>query len=189
MKQGIAQSLRHRGRPGIKFLSIPGVTGDQLLGYPAPAQRPPLVVIALQPDLNEVGKTVVAGDVRRRQIAVIVEDGLLGGAYTVGLQRHLSIDLLSSVLKGRLRFAMEVLVNIAILTFAYIMVFRGGIDRVDRVLSRGQVSAVMRLPMGYVYLALPISGVFMIYYSALFIIDSAIKCIRLPINDSEEESR
>lgn len=113
--------------------------------------------------------------------------GLLGGAYTVGLQRHLSIDLVSGSLSGRPRYVIEIVINLAILLFAYVVVFQGGIDLVERVLARGQVSAVMRIPMGYVYFALPISGLFMMYYSALFIIDNAIKCVRPPRVVIQEE--
>ncbi|MDT0499922.1 MULTISPECIES: TRAP transporter small permease [unclassified Halomonas] len=113
--------------------------------------------------------------------------GLLGGAYTVGLQRHLSIDLISGSLAGRPRYVVEILINLAILIFAYVVVLQGGIELVDKVLMRGQVSAVMRIPMGYVYLALPISGIFMIYYSALFVIDNAKKCLHPPNPDNSRK--
>lgn len=104
--------------------------------------------------------------------------GLLGGAYTVGLQRHLSIDLISGSLSGRAYRLVQLLINAIILAFAFLIIFKGGIELVDKVLARGQVSAVMRIPMGYVYLALPISGAFMMFYSALFVVEHGRQFIR-----------
>ena len=104
--------------------------------------------------------------------------GLLGGAYTVGLQRHLSIDILSGSLTGRAYRLVQLLINLIILAFAFLIIFKGGIDLVGKVLSRGQVSAVMRIPMGYVYLALPISGAFMMFYSALFVVEHGLRLLR-----------
>lgn len=109
--------------------------------------------------------------------------GLLGAAYTVGLQRHLSIDLISGNLSGRTYRFVHLLINLIIMTFTFLVIFKGGIDLVEKVLSRGQVSAVMRIPMGYVYLALPISGTFMMFYSALFVVEHGSHLLR-PGNDT-----
>lgn len=115
--------------------------------------------------------------------------GLLGGAYTVGLQRHLSIDIISGSLTGRPRYLIETIINLIIFVFAYSVIFHGGLDLVDRVLARGQVSAVMRIPMGYVYLAIPISGAFMMYYTALFVIDNTVKLFKPPMENDSVESQ
>ncbi|WP_106475691.1 TRAP transporter small permease [Phytohalomonas tamaricis] len=100
--------------------------------------------------------------------------GLLGAAYTVGLQRHLAIDLLAEMLKGRAKVALNLIINLLITAFAALVIVKGGIDLVDKVLASGQLSPELRIPMGYVYIVIPVSGVVMMFYSALFCVDLAI---------------
>lgn len=100
--------------------------------------------------------------------------GLLGAAYTVGLQRHLAIDLLAEMLNGRARIALNLLINLLIFAFAAVVITKGGIDLVSKVLASGQLSPDLRVPMGYVYVVIPLSGVITMFYSALLAIDLAI---------------
>ncbi|REC95202.1 TRAP transporter small permease [Kushneria indalinina] len=96
--------------------------------------------------------------------------GLLGAAYTVGLQRHLAIDLLTDHMGARGKAAMGVLINAVMMAFALLVITRGGLGLIDKSLASGQLSPAMRLPMGYIYFVLPISGVVMSYYCLLFCI-------------------
>lgn len=98
--------------------------------------------------------------------------GLLGAAYTVGAQRHLSIDLLAMSLKGRKQAVLQLLINLLIFSFAGLVVVTGGIKLIDKTLSTSQVSAAMQIPMGYVYFILPLSGAVMMFYALNFIIKS-----------------
>jgi TRAP-type C4-dicarboxylate transport system permease small subunit len=100
--------------------------------------------------------------------------GLLGAAYTAGAQRHLSIDLFTHRLTGRLRQANVVVVNLLVMAFAAGPMVWGGWRLVARVAATGQVSPAMQLPMSYVYLVLPVSGGIIIYYSLLFILDALL---------------
>ncbi|RKR03396.1 TRAP-type C4-dicarboxylate transport system permease small subunit [Kushneria sinocarnis] len=104
--------------------------------------------------------------------------GLLGAAYTVGLQQHLAIDLITDAMGARDRAAMGVLINAVVVAFALLVITRGGLGLIDKSLASGQLSPAMRIPMGYVYFVLPISGVVMSYYCALFCIGHLIDLCR-----------
>lgn len=98
--------------------------------------------------------------------------GLLGGAYAVGKKMHLSIDLLPAKLKGRSRLILELVIQGCILLFATSVILIGGADLVGLTLTLDQLSAALRIKLGYVYLALPLSGALMIFYSITFILET-----------------
>ena len=81
--QRVAQRLRHRRRPGAELVQRPRVAGAVAFVDAVGAHRPPLVMIALEPDLEQVVELPVLGDVARRQVVVVVEDRLLGGVALV----------------------------------------------------------------------------------------------------------
>ncbi|QXO16422.1 TRAP transporter small permease [Vibrio ostreae] len=98
--------------------------------------------------------------------------GLLGAAYTLGQKRHLAIELLEQILEnnpvkiGLLRLV----VNIISIIFASVIMIYGGGKLMLQTLASGQVSPALSLQMGYVYSAIPLSGIFMlIYLSADFL--------------------
>lgn len=95
--------------------------------------------------------------------------GLLGAAYTVGAQRHLSIDLLAMSLNKRKQAVLSLLINLLICGFAGSVIVTGGIKLINKTLATSQVSAAMQIPMGYVYIILPLSGAIMMFYTLWFI--------------------
>lgn len=95
--------------------------------------------------------------------------GLLGAAYTVGAQRHLSIDLLAMLLNKRKQAMLNMLINLLIFAFAGSVIVTGGLKLINNTLSTSQVSAAMQIPMGYVYIILPLSGAIMMFYALWFI--------------------
>ncbi|MBI3112226.1 MAG: TRAP transporter small permease [Ignavibacteriales bacterium] len=98
--------------------------------------------------------------------------GLLGGAYAVGKKMHLSIDLLPMKLKGKSRLILELVIQGCIVLFATAVVLVGGAELVGLTLTLEQLSAALRIKLGYVYLALPLSGTLMIFYSITFILET-----------------
>jgi TRAP-type C4-dicarboxylate transport system permease small subunit len=98
---------------------------------------------------------------------LLVWVGVLGGAYAVGQRIHLAIDLLPSKLEGRRRALLEILVESCIFVFATAVLVVGGAGLVWLTLDLGQTSAALQIPLGYVYLVLPLSGLLMMYYSAV----------------------
>ncbi|MEY8712147.1 C4-dicarboxylate ABC transporter permease [Mangrovibacter phragmitis] len=95
--------------------------------------------------------------------------GLLGAAYTVGAQRHLSIDILALSLSERKKQVLNILINLFIFLFAGGVIISGGLKLIEKTLATAQVSAAMQIPVGYVYFVLPLSGAVMMFYSLWFI--------------------
>lgn len=104
--------------------------------------------------------------------------GLLGAAYTVGLQKHLSIDLFTHDLTGVKKHISSIVINVIICGFSLGVLVWGGYSLFARVYESGQVSPAMQLPMAYVYVVLPLSGCIMVYYSLLFIINALVGLTR-----------
>lgn len=98
--------------------------------------------------------------------------GLLGAAYTVGLQKHLSIDLFTHNLPPRKKAINGIFINLCITGFSLGVMIFGGFTLVSNVYSSGQLSPSMQIPMAYVYIALPLSGILMLFYSLLFLFDN-----------------
>jgi TRAP-type C4-dicarboxylate transport system permease small subunit len=107
--------------------------------------------------------------------------GLLGAAYGVGAQSHLSIDLLTMNLKGKKKAIHVIFVNLCVLLFAGGVLIWGGGLLVSKVYATGQVSPAMQVPMAYVYGVLPLSGLIMSYYSLLFVIEGIMDFFTLPV--------
>jgi len=97
--------------------------------------------------------------------------GLLGAAYAAGSKAHLAIDLLPSKLKGRSRFYMAVAVEICISLFALSVLVIGGFSLMGLTLTLGQTSAALHIPIGYIYLALPLSGLLICYYAVRAVVE------------------
>ena len=64
--------VRHGGGPGAELVVRVGVAGDVPLGHAVGAHRPPLVVIAFEPDLEEVLELAILRDVARRELAAVL---------------------------------------------------------------------------------------------------------------------
>lgn len=97
--------------------------------------------------------------------------GLLGASYAAGKRIHLSIDLLPEKLEGRRRHLLLLFVEACIFCFALLVLVIGGSSLVRLTLSLGQTSAALQVPLGYVYLVLPLSGLLMVFFSILHAAD------------------
>ncbi len=98
--------------------------------------------------------------------------GLLGSSVALNRGAHLGIDYL--VLKlSRKKYLLVSLFVFAIITlFALFVMVVGGTQLVSRTLISKQVSPALQLKMGYVYLAIPISGLFLVLYSIELFIEN-----------------
>lgn len=100
-------------------------------------------------------------------IFLLIWVALLGAAVALSLGSHLGIDYFVGKLSRGKRIVSEMIVFALILAFAVYVMLYGGYDLVKSTLELGQKSPVFEIPMGYVYLAVPISGFFMVIYSFL----------------------
>lgn len=99
----------------------------------------------------------------------VVWMSLLGAAYATGRGSHMSVDLLRDRLSPTGKRKLEAVIAIAFLAFAGIVLIWGGMKGVA--IASRQTSAVMQIPMSWVYLSLPVSGALMILYSLLNLAD------------------
>lgn len=92
---------------------------------------------------------------------------LFGSAYAFGVKKHIAIDLLSPSLSAMNKKRLKILVEGIILVFAFLILIWGGSKFVWITFKLGQVSSVMHVPKGWVYLVLPISGIITVLYGIL----------------------
>jgi len=97
--------------------------------------------------------------------------GLLGASYAAGKRMHLAIDLLPTRLTGKAHEALGLVIDLSIFLFALVVMVFGGVRLVALQLMLEQTSAALQVPLGYVYMALPVSGLLIMFYSALYILD------------------
>jgi TRAP-type C4-dicarboxylate transport system permease small subunit len=100
--------------------------------------------------------------------------GLLGASYALYTKSHLGIDILTARLTGVKRQVSEVLIYLVVLLFSFFVLVIGGIRLVNLTFTLKQISPAMGIPMGWVYMVLPLTGLLIIYYSVVFMI-SAVK--------------
>lgn len=95
--------------------------------------------------------------------------GLLGAAYIFGKQEHMRMSFLVDKLSERNQTKVKIFSEIVVILFAALVLVFGGFKMSQ--LSMGQISSSLQIPMGYIYLALPLSGVITIVYNILNIYD------------------
>lgn len=95
---------------------------------------------------------------------------LFGAAYVSGKNQHLAINILANKLHGNKRKVLRLTINVIIILFVVFVFLIGGIWLVYTRFHLGQISPALELPLGYVYMVLPVSGFFIVYYS----VDNAI---------------
>ena len=98
---------------------------------------------------------------------------LFGAAYASGKRAHLAIDLLRTRLRGRAVHWHGIAVGAVILAFALLVMVVGGVRLVSLSFLLGQTSPALGVPLGVVYLALPVSGALIVFYFVLFIAERA----------------
>lgn len=97
--------------------------------------------------------------------------GLLGASYAAGKKMHLAIDVVLQALKNKTKIWTEIIIQVFIFLFSFFVMVVGGLRLVTITLTLNQISAALRIKLGYVYLVLPISGLLIMFYAAVFIIE------------------
>jgi len=92
---------------------------------------------------------------------------LLGGAAAFGVKGHLGVDYFVEKLHPDTRRWMAVFAHFVVLFFALSIFVFGGVRVVIDALILEQTTPALGWKMGHVYLALPISGVFMVLFTLL----------------------
>lgn len=90
---------------------------------------------------------------------------ILGAAYLSGKREHLSMDFLYQKFSGKNRKKVLIFIELCIFSFALIVMVIGGFNLVYTTLHLGQLSGTLRIPLGYIYAILPVSGLFIMLFS------------------------
>lgn len=79
----------------------------------------------------------------------------VGSSLGAKIQSHIRVDMLETSVSGVFKLALNLFSQIVFLVFALIMT-KIGIDMCISLLSRPQLSPALKIPMQYIYAALPI---------------------------------
>lgn len=96
--------------------------------------------------------------------------GVLGAAYVAGKREHLAIDILVQKSPPERQRKLQFLIHTLILLFALSVMVVGGSSLVYTRFVLQVKSAALQLPLGYVYIVLPLSGLIIIFYEILHIV-------------------
>lgn len=91
--------------------------------------------------------------------------GLLGSAYVTGKNEHLAIDMLLQRSGEKRKRILMLIIHLLIALFALFVLIVGGAWLVYTRFYLNVISAALRIPLGYVYLVLPLSGLIVLYYT------------------------
>jgi TRAP-type C4-dicarboxylate transport system permease small subunit len=90
--------------------------------------------------------------------------GLLGAAYVAGKREHLAIDILIQHSSPKRKLRLEIIISIVVILFAVSVLIVGGIWLVYTRFYLSVKSAALGMPLGFVYLVLPLSGLLIAYF-------------------------
>lgn len=97
--------------------------------------------------------------------------GVLGAAYVAGRKEHLAIDILIQRSPPARQRRLLYLIHSLIFLFALSVMVTGGFILVYSRFVLQVKSAALQLPLGYVYIVLPISGLIIMFYEVLHILN------------------
>lgn len=89
---------------------------------------------------------------------------LLGAAYLSGKNGHIAITVLPQKLNPSNRLKLNILIRLLIIAFVFCVLIIGGSILVYYTYTYLQITPSLQIPMAYVYLIGPISGLLIIYY-------------------------
>ena len=96
--------------------------------------------------------------------------GVLGAAYVAGRKEHLAIDILiQRSSPARQRLLLYIIYSL-ILLFALSVMVTGGVILMYTRFALQVKSAALQLPLGYVYSVLPVSGLIIVFYEVVHIL-------------------
>lgn len=94
---------------------------------------------------------------------------LLASAYVFGKRDHMRMGFLADKVTGKARVALEVAIELLIIAFAVIVLIFGGISIMN--LTMTQVTASLGIQMGIVYTVVPLTGILIVMYGVMNIVD------------------
>jgi TRAP-type C4-dicarboxylate transport system permease small subunit len=106
-------------------------------------------------------------------IYLLIWISLLGASLTYGERGHLGVDYFVHKLDPKAQLLAAVVVELVVLLFSLFGLTYGGWVLVSKTLEAGQISPTLGWPMGYVYLAAPVSGIFFTLFALEHLVELA----------------
>lgn len=94
---------------------------------------------------------------------------LLSTALVFGKRDHMRMGFLADKITGGKRIVLEISIELLIMAFALIVMVYGGISIMN--LTMTQVTASLGVSMGLIYTIIPLSGILIVVYGILNILD------------------
>ncbi len=104
-------------------------------------------------------------------VFMLIWVSLLGAAVALNRGAHLGIDYFVGKLPPGKRLYTEIFAFLCISIFSLTVMVLGGIELVTCTLKFEQLSPALGIKVGYVYLAVPISGFFLVLYSVIGMVE------------------
>lgn len=105
---------------------------------------------------------------------------LLSASYVFGRREHMRMTFLANKTSGAMRKCLELLGDFFSFAFAAVVMTYGGVEITK--LTMTQVTASLQIPMGYVYVVLPVSGALIMFFSLV----SALDTMRADFSEKKE---
>ena len=103
---------------------------------------------------------------------------LLGSAYVFGKKDHMTMVFFRQKIEGKspkVKMGLNIMTELVVMIFSALVLVLGGVQ--ISMLAMGQISPALGIPMGYIYLALPLSGVITIIYNILNLFDLKLEAL------------
>ena len=90
---------------------------------------------------------------------------LLASAYVFGKRDHMRMGFLADKISGSVKKYLEVTIDLLTFAFAGVVMVYGGISITK--LTMIQTTASLRVPMGYIYVIVPVTGIIIMMFSLM----------------------
>ncbi|MAS68565.1 MAG: TRAP transporter permease DctQ [Flavobacteriaceae bacterium] len=97
---------------------------------------------------------------------------ILGAAYVSGKRMHVAIDILPTKLNKENQDKLKTVINIIVIIFCFTTFVIGGSRLVYITYTLEQFSPALQIPLALVYVVIPISGLIIIFYKLLDILNN-----------------
>lgn len=104
-------------------------------------------------------------------VFMLIWVSLLGAAVALNRGAHLGIDYFVGKLPHRMKLYTDTFAFLCVAAFSFFVMVVGGADLVASTLELQQVSPALHVKVGYVYLAVPISGFFLTLYAVIGLVE------------------
>ena len=98
---------------------------------------------------------------------------LLASAYVFGKRDHMRMGFLADKITGPARKCLEIAIDLLTFAFAGVVMVYGGISITK--LTMIQTTASLRVPMGYIYVIVPVTGLLIMLFSLMNAADMMLR--------------